>query len=87
MFRSEPTVVRMNQNPTQRHFGEMVAAHLTAAGMTLRDVSALADIPLATLHRRLRSQSMSFTLGELDRIARALGTTASALVGEWEAAA
>ena len=69
---------------TGSHFGGQVAARLKAAGYTLRDVSAATDIPLTTLHRRLRSQSMAFTLGELTRIAALLGTSASALVSAFE---
>jgi hypothetical protein len=75
----------MNQNPTRhRHFGEYVAGRITTQGGTLRSVSEDTGIPLTTLHRRLRSQDMSFTLGELTRIADLLGTTAGVLVTEFE---
>ena len=78
----------MNQNPSpSRHFGEQVAARFTERGLTLRDVSDATGIPLTTLHRRLRSESMAFTLGELTRIATLLGTTAGRIVTEYEGAA
>lgn len=76
----------MNQNPP-RHFGEQVAARITAQGYSLRAAAEATDIPWSTLQRRLRSESLSFTLGELTRIAELLGTTAGAIVSEYERAA
>jgi len=75
----------MHQNPTTRHFGAEVAARIKANGYTLREVAEGAEIPLSTLHRRLGTESMSFTLGELSRIAALLNTTAGAIVTEFEA--
>lgn len=76
----------MDLTPTHetQDFGAQVSALIKGRGLTLREVSAAADIPLATLHRRLRSQSMRFTLGELARLAAVLGTTAGAIVTEFE---
>lgn len=75
----------MSQNPApRRHFGEQVAALIQEQGLTLRDASEQAAIPLTTLHRRLNAESLSFTLGELTRLAAVLGTTASALVSQYE---
>jgi len=84
----ERMVFHMQGNPTpERHFGAEVAGRIKAKGLTLREVADGADIPLSTLHRRLGAESMSFTLGELSRIALLLNTTAGAIVTEYEAAA
>jgi len=85
----EPMLVRMHQNPPQqgRHFGAQVEARIQAAGLTLREVEAQAGVPLATLHRYLKSPDMAFRLGELARVAEVLGTTAGAIVTEFEQAA
>lgn len=84
----EPTVVHMQHNPTgSRHFGAEVAARIKAAGLTYSDVYEGAGIPPATLSRRLNDPGLSFTLGELTRIANLLDTTAGAIVTEFEAAA
>jgi predicted transcriptional regulator len=77
----------MKQTPNRKHFGEQVAELIAARGLSLRDVSDAADIPLTTLHRRLKAEHMAFNLGELHRIAVTLGTTAGAIVTDWEAAA
>lgn len=78
----------MHQNPTpHRHFGAEVAARIKAAGLTYDDVTEATGIPKATLSRRLNDPGMSFTLGELSRIAALLNTTAGAIVTEFEAAA
>ncbi len=88
LFRLEPSLSRMNQNPSpQRHFGEQVQARFTERNLTLREVTEATGIPLTTLHRKLRSESMAFTLGELTRIATLLGTTAGRIVTEYEGAA
>ena len=57
---------------------------IQARGLTLREVAESTGIPLTTLHRRLRTESMGFKLGELSRIAELLGTTAGAIVTEFE---
>lgn len=77
----------MTTKRDHRHFGEEVAARIKAHGLTYRDVSQATGIPLTTLHRRLTAESMAFTLAELARIAHLLGTTAGAIVTEFEAAA
>lgn len=88
MFHTGRRVFHMNQPPPQtRHFGEEVEARIVAQGLTLREVSDGARIPLATLHRKLKSPDMDFTLAQLARIAELLGTTAGVIVSEFEAAA
>jgi predicted transcriptional regulator len=77
----------MKRTPNRRHFGEQVAALIAARGLTLREVSVAAGIPLTTLHRRLNSAHPAFNLGELHSVARILGTSAGAIVTEWETAA
>jgi predicted transcriptional regulator len=75
----------VKQNTTQeRHFGAQVEALIKAKGLALRDASDVALIPLATLHRRLKDPEMSFTLGELTRLAKALDTTAGSIITDWE---
>lgn len=86
VFHLECNVTHMNQTPP-RHFGDQVAARIQSQGLTLRAVSDATGIPLTTLHRRLKTEDMSFTVGELSRIADLLGTTAGAIVTEFEAAA
>lgn len=85
MFRLEPSLSLMqtNENATP-HFGAAVSARIKDRRLTLREVAAAADIPLTTLHRRLRAEYMGFTYGELSRLSRVLGTTAGALVTEFE---
>jgi predicted transcriptional regulator len=75
-------------NPTpSRHFGARVEALIKARGLVLDDIVEQTGIPKTTLHRRLKSPHMSFNLGELSQVAEVLGTTAGAIVTEWEAAA
>ena len=82
------TLFHMDTPPTRtEHFGDQVAARIEASGLSIRAVSEATGIPLTTLHRRLRAESMSFTLGELTRIASLLGTTAGAIVTDFERAA
>jgi predicted transcriptional regulator len=88
MFQTGRNVSRMNEKqPPMRHFGGEVEARIAARGMTLREVSDGAGIPLATLHRKLKSPGMDFTLAQLTAIAELLGTTAGVIVSEFEAAA
>lgn len=85
MFHMGRTVFRMSKKPANTtHFGEAVAARIVAKGLSLRNVADQTGIPLTTLHRRIRSASMSFTLGELTRIAALLDTTAGTIVLEFE---
>lgn len=79
--------MRQTTNQQSRHFGAEVEARIQAKGLTLRDVVDETGIPLATLHRKLKREDMSFTLAELRLIAGTLGTTAGAIVTEFEAAA
>lgn len=72
-------VVRMNPTPA-RPFGEQVAARIEQQGKSLRSVAEAAGIPWSTFQRRVRSQSMSFTLGELTSVAEVLGITPSELI-------
>lgn len=53
-------------------------------GATYRDLSDATGIPLATIHRKIQGGNGSLTVDELDRIAHALGTTASALLTDAE---
>lgn len=88
MFHSEPYGLHMHQNqPPSRHFGAEVAARIKAAGLTYDDITEGARIPKATLSRRLNDPGMSFTVGELQRIATLLNTTAGAILTDFESAA
>ena len=84
MFRTERTVSRMAPKPAP-HFGEQMAAKISERG-PLRSCSEATGIPLTTLHRRLKSRTVDFTLGELLALAEYLSTTASALVVGYEGA-
>ena len=88
VFHVAHIVVRMEQpRLSEGHFGQHVSSLLADRGISLREAAAQTDIPLSTLHRRLRSQSMTFTLGELTRVAALLDTTAGTLVSAFEDAA
>lgn len=76
-----------NRSTEQHHFGEQVEALIAAKGLSIRGVAEATGIPLTTLHRKLRFEAMAFTVGELLRIADVLGTTAGAIVTDFEAAA
>ena len=69
---------------TENTLGAHVAALIQQRGYTLREFAEATDIPLVTLHRRLRSQSVRFTYSELARAAAALGTTAGAIITAFE---
>lgn len=75
----------MSQNT--RHFGAEVEARIKASGLTYREIQDETGIPLATLNRYLKSPDMTFRLGELSRLAVLLGTTAGAIITEFEDAA
>lgn len=87
MAQSGHSLVTMNQAGERTRFGDTVAAQIERSGMSLRIAAEQAGIPWATFHRRIRSSATSFTLGELMALAEVLGTTPSAILAEYEAAA
>jgi transcriptional regulator with XRE-family HTH domain len=56
-----------------------VVAAIEASGLTRQQVADLSGIPKTTLLRKLHGHA-SFTLDEIDRLARALGTTSANLI-------
>lgn len=67
------------------HAGTLVSALLDDRGISLRQASAITGLSRTTLMRRL--DRGDFTVAELGAVADALGTSASSLVAQIEAAA
>lgn len=66
-------------------FGEIIDLHMRAKGITNRALAVAADVSTATVNTARNSNKPSTRGDTLDRIARALGTTADALRREWMA--
>lgn len=62
-----------------------ITKQMEATGTSLLQLSKDADIPRSTLQRRLRT-GRGLQLDEISRIAAALGTTASQIIAQAEAA-
>lgn len=62
-----------------------IEAQMAATDTTILQLSKEADIPRSTLQRRLRT-GRGLQLEEINRIAAALGTTASQIITQAEAA-
>jgi len=72
----------MAHSPTSNRIGEVIAAALDEAGITLRQAADKTLIARTTLARHLRFGG--FTVEELEAIARLLGTTVSDLISRAE---
>lgn len=68
---------------TKGGLAAVVTATMQEHGLTLRDLADQAAIPTTTLHRTLQG-GRAFTVPELQRIAKALGTTAPTLMAQAE---
>lgn len=78
-----PTVVHMDTNPPP--IIRAITHQMETTGTSLLQLSRDTDIPRSTLQRRLRT-GRGLQLEEIDRIATALGTTASQIITQAEAA-
>ena len=78
-----PTVVNMDNNPPP--IIRAITHQMETTGTSLLQLSRDADIPRSTLQRRLRT-GRGLQLDEISRIAAALGTTASQIITQAEAA-
>lgn len=78
-----PTVAHMDNNPPP--IIRAITHQMETTGISLLQLSKDADIPRSTLQRRLRT-GRGLQLEEINRIAAALGTTASQIITQAEAA-
>lgn len=78
-----PTVVHMDTNPPP--IIRAITHQMETTGTSLLQLSKATDIPRSTLQRRLRT-GRGLQLEEINRIAAALGTTASQIITQAEAA-
>ena len=78
-----PTVVHMDNSPPP--IIRAITHQMETTGTSLLQLSRDADIPRSTLQRRLRT-GRGLQLDEISRIAAALGTTASQIITQAEAA-
>lgn len=78
-----PTVAHMDNNPPP--IIRAITHQMEATDTSLLQLSRDADIPRSTLQRRLRT-GRGLQLEEINRIAAALGTTASHIIQQAEAA-
>ena len=78
-----PTVVHMDTNPPP--IIRAITHQMETTGTSLLQLSKATDIPRSTLQRRLRT-GRGLQLDEISRIATALGTTASQIITQAEAA-
>ena len=78
-----PTVAHMDNNPPP--IIRAITRRMEATDTSLLQLSKDADIPRSTLQRRLRT-GRGLQLEEINRIAAALGTTASQIITQAEAA-
>ena len=78
-----PTVAHMDNNPPP--IIRAITHQMETTGISLLQLSKDADIPRSTLQRRLRT-GRGLQLEEINRIAAALGTTASHIIQQAEAA-
>lgn len=78
-----PTVAHMDNNPPP--IIRAITHRMEATDTSLLQLSRDTDIPRSTLQRRLRT-GRGLQLEEINRIAAALGTTASQIITQAEAA-
>ena len=80
-----PTVAHMDTTSQPPPIIRAIEAQMAATDTTILQLSKDADIPRSTLQRRLRT-GRGLQLEEINRIAAALGTTASQIITQAEAA-
>lgn len=80
-----PNVVHMDNKPEPPPIIRAITNQMVATDTTILQLSKDADIPRSTLQRRLRT-GRGLQLEEINRIAAALGTTASQIITQAEAA-
>ena len=80
-----PSVVHMDHRNEPPPIIRAITHHMETTGTSLLQLSRDADIPRSTLQRRLRT-GRGLQLEEISRIAAALGTTASQIITQAEAA-
>ena len=78
-----PTVAHMDNNPPP--IIRAITHQMEATGTNLLKLSEATAIPRSTLQRRLRT-GRGLQLDEISRIAAALGTTASQIIAQADAA-
>ena len=62
------------------HIADTIRDRMAEQGLSQRDLSDAALIPLATLSRRLNAGGKTFDMAELAAIARVLGTTVTDII-------
>lgn len=80
-----PTVAHMDHRNEPPPIIRAITHQMETTGTSLLQLSRDADIPRSTLQRRLRT-GRGLQLDEINRIATALGTTASQIITQAEAA-
>ena len=80
-----PSVVHMDNRNEPPPIIRAITHQMEATGTSLLQLSRDADIPRSTLQRRLRT-GRGLQLDEINRIAAALGTTATHIIQQAEAA-
>lgn len=80
-----PNVVHMDNKTEPPPIIRAITHQMAATDTTILQLSKDADIPRSTLQRRLRT-GRGLQLDEINRIAAALGTTASQIIQQAEAA-
>ena len=80
-----PSVAHMDHRNEPPPIIRAITHQMETTGTSLLQLSRDADIPRSTLQRRLRT-GRGLQLDEISRIAAALGTTASQIITQAEAA-
>lgn len=80
-----PNVVHMDNKTEPPPIIRAITHQMETTGTSLLQLSRDTDIPRSTLQRRLRT-GRGLQLDEINRIAAALGTTASQIITQAEAA-
>lgn len=76
----------MGNTPMTARLAEVLNRQLQEASLSVSETSRKTGIPYPTLYRRLHNAGHGLTIDETERLAGALGTTATHIIQQAEAA-